>query len=494
MSKQTRVAYPCLALALCAGTSLAQQASPSVYPLMGVVRDFAPQHTDFANNPGDGAAMSAGNVGLTLPEGTTPAYSRAGTTVTTPARDASARAIAPNLYSAVSTGGSGAPVTDFTISGASIQAPRPMAAKVRVIGAAISYGGAYDMQVTTRINVGSQVQMPFGSFDGAVSGNVNDNNNPRSVVLPGLIPAGTRLSVDGQSWVRNNSGYSSPSDSDWSPNMTINSANGGKQVVALRNGDTPPPVAGFLGQVSAKDMLAPYLDAGGKVTLLDNQVIYLFELGATNTASTAFDQQDLVVLVDLATDPGYFEPPTPSGCVTIHDTPAVRGGADDGRVTSNSTFAAWYQDIPGQSASMPHAIDMALDAQGVYSFAADDFDPARGQLYSPSTDTPNRGFTYAIDATATYTQCGRQFLEVGSDTDAWVYVNGRLVVDLGGTHRGASQYVDMDRLNLTPGQPLRVQLFYAQRSTSEAGFRLRTNLVLSTTRAVAQPGVSGLHD
>mgnify|MGYP000886511626 CR=1 FL=1 len=494
MPTKTSVTTSCLAVALLAGTSLAQQAAPQVYPLMGIVRDFAPQHTDFANNPGDGAVLSAGSVGLTLPSGATPTYTRAGTAITTPARDASARAIAPNLYTASSSGGGGAPLTDFSITGASIQSTRPMAAKVRVIGAAISYGGAYDMHVTTRINVGSQAYTPFGSFDGAASGNVNDANNPRSVVLPNLIPPGTKINVDGQSWARKNSAYSSPADSDWSSNMTINSASGGKQVVALRNGDTPPPVAGFLGQVSAKDMLTPYLDAGGKVSLLDNQVIYLFELGATSTSSSAFDQQDLVVLVDLATDPSYFDPPTDTGCVVIRDTPATRGGADDGRITSPVTFASWYQDIAGQNASMTYAIDMTRDAQGVYSFATDDFDPARGALYSAATDAPNRGFTYAIDAAATYTKCGRQFLEVGSDTDAWVYINGRLVVDMGGTHTAESQYVDLDRLGLTAGQPVHVQLFYAQRATSNAGFRLRTNLVLSTSRAVAQPGVSGLHD
>ncbi|MFO0832479.1 MAG: fibro-slime domain-containing protein [Phycisphaerales bacterium] len=489
MTTKTRTTLSCLALALLAGSAAAQ--TPASYPLMGIVRDFAPQHTDFAGSPADGAASSAGNIARSLPEGTVPAYTGAGLSVVSPCRDASARPIAPHLYTA---GTGGEPLTDFSISGASIQSSKPMAAKVRVIGAAISMGGQYDLCVTTRVKVGSALQAPFGAFDKAVTGNVNDNQNPRSVVLPNLIPAGTRLSVDGQSWTRNNASSPSPADADWSSYMTINSESGGRQVVALRNGDTPPDVSGFMGQVSAKDMLTPYMNAG-KITLLDNQVIYLFELGTTSTGSSAFDMQDLVVLVDLATDPSYFDPPpTDNVCVRVNDTPAVRGSADTGRVTSASTFATWFQDAPGHNASIAYALDMVRDADGVYAFSAPDFDPAHGALYSPQGDAPNRGFTYAIDATSTYTACGRQFIEVASDTEAWAYINGRLVVDMGGTHRGATQFVDLDRLGLTAGQQVRVQIFYAQRCSDLAAFGLRTNMVLSSTRHVAQPGVSGLHD
>jgi fibro-slime domain-containing protein len=498
MNTKSRMIASCFALTMLAGTTLAQTAQPlDAYPLLGVVRDFAPQHADFANNPGTFALGSAGNVAMTI-SGSAPSYTGGGAAVDSPARDLSGRPIAPHLYSKGTTSGA-APVTDFQISGRSVKSDRPMAAKVTVIGAAISASGAYDLGVTMRVNVGSQTHTPFGSFDAAVSGNVNDNQNPRSFVLPGLIPADTKINIDGRSWWRNDPAIASTNDQDWSIAMEVNSDGGGHQVDALRDGDTPPDVGGFMGQASAKDMLAPYLDADGKIELLSNQVIYLFELGVTDKSSTAFDQQDLVVLVDLATDPSYFENPntpgTPTtGCVRVNDSAARMGASSDGNVTSASTFATWFADVPGQSASMGHSIDMVRGADGVFEFTSSDFDPAYGQLYGAGSSSPNRGFTYAIDAACTYTQCGRQFIEVASDTEAWVYVNGKLVVDMSGSRQGSRQFVDLDRLDLTPDAPARVQIFYAQRSASFAGFSLRTNMVLRSNRAVAQPGVTGLYD
>ena len=39
----------------------------------------------------------------------------------------------------------------------SVPSPKPMAAKVTVIGAAITYGGQYNVAVTTRVHAGSSV-------------------------------------------------------------------------------------------------------------------------------------------------------------------------------------------------------------------------------------------------------------------------------------------------------------------------------------------------
>lgn len=483
-----------VALALLAGRlvplrhSMAQSTT-GTYPVFGLVRDFRPGHPDFQTMVGDGLSTSAGNVSASISATGLPMYTGTGRTVLSPAVDAKGRPIAPASVTA-------APVTNFIISGASVSAPQPMAAKVTVIGAAI-VGGGYDAMVTTRIKVGSTVHTPFGPFDLAVSGNVNDGANPRSTVLPGLIMPGTALTVDGRSWLRRNSMNPSLNDSDWFTHMTINSSNGGQQVVALRDGATPPSVAGFQGQTSAKDMLAPYLDPKtGKVSLKSNQVIYLFELGVTDTKSTAFDMQDLVVLVDLATDPSYFGPqtPGPSTCVTIADSAATWGGADAGGVQSAASFSQWFNDAVGENASRRHKIMMTQEADGTYSYSTDDFTPIDGALYGNQGAEHNRGFTLAVDAIATYTQCGGQFFEYTGSGDAWVYVNGKLALDLGGTHKTGRQYIDFDRLGLAGGQEVRVQFFYAQRTSGPAPFALKTNMVLNTTNRVGPPTVSGLHD
>ncbi|WDE95857.1 type II secretion system protein [Lentisphaera profundi] len=63
-----------------------------------------------------------------------------------------------------------------------------------------------------------------------------------------------------------------------------------------RDGDYVSNLDGYSGQLSVKDFLADYIDENGRVTLEDNQVIFLMELGTTNTNKAYFDMQDVVVV------------------------------------------------------------------------------------------------------------------------------------------------------------------------------------------------------
>jgi hypothetical protein len=72
-------------------------------------------------------------------------------------------------------------------------------------------------------------------------------------------------------------------------------------VYVLRDGDQPPNIAGFGDQDSASSYVGPYLDDDGNISLSDNEAIYLFELGNSQTGSSA-DFQDVVVLVTLQTE------------------------------------------------------------------------------------------------------------------------------------------------------------------------------------------------
>lgn len=68
------------------------------------------------------------------------------------------------------------------------------------------------------------------------------------------------------------------------------------QVQALSKGNSVPTTAGFQTQQSASQALSPYI-SGEKINIKDNEIIYLFEIGQTDTGLTGFDLQDNIVLV-----------------------------------------------------------------------------------------------------------------------------------------------------------------------------------------------------
>ena len=184
---------------------------------------------------------------------------------------------------------------------------KPYYAKVTVLGAAISYGGYYNMPVTTKFQIGSVSYTPFGSFDKAVSGNVNDNHNPREYVFPNQYAAGTAVTTIGKSWKKKRWSYSGSKNGHWKKHLTVSGSTPTQQLVVLRDGDDVPQIPGFLNQANIVVFVEDYVDpTTNKIVLDENQAIFLFELGTTYMSSPAADYQDLVVLVTLAQDPTDF--------------------------------------------------------------------------------------------------------------------------------------------------------------------------------------------
>ena len=186
---------------------------------------------------------------------------------------------------------------DFFISGDDVVVQQPFKLSAKVLGAEIA-SGSLSIPVTTRLKVANQSFEPWGSFDSPTTGNVNDDDNPRSFAGPETYPAGASVSVSGRSWLKRSSSYSGESDSHWRAYLTVSSSSQSGNLKVLRDGDDVPNLTGFGGQASAASFLKPYIE-NGHMKLHKNQAIFLFELGTTNMSSAAADFQDLVVLVTM---------------------------------------------------------------------------------------------------------------------------------------------------------------------------------------------------
>lgn len=172
-------------------------------------------------------------------------------------------------------------------------------------------------------------------------------------------------------------------------------------------------------------------------------------------------------------------------------------------ITSADSFASWYNDVPGvnMSANVPlrmvrtpgtnrYVIDSAAHAPWV---DLGGFFPINGALYGNfSSWGKNFHFTTEIEATFMYDADMENIFSFSGDDDLWVYVDGKLVMDLGGLHPRKDQTLDLSRLPwLEDGKSYTLKVFHAERRTSQSNFRMETTLNLV---AVDAPTAAALHD
>jgi fibro-slime domain-containing protein len=190
--------------------------------------------------------------------------------------------------------------------------------------------------------------------------------------------------------------------------------------------------------------------------------------------------------------------------------PAIEGdiagsvnSSKTGASTTAHAFDQWFRDVPGVNVSKP--LDLNLVRQpgtNVYTF--DDkqdanyantggFFPINNDLFGNSAgDNKNFHFTFELQTEFTYLAGqGTNFTFTGDD-DVWVYIDDRLVVDIGGVHGATSQTIDVDRLDwLVDGQRYKLSFFFAERHRTQSNFRLETTLQL---RTVELPPTAAIYD
>lgn len=149
-------------------------------------------------------------------------------------------------------------------------------------------------------------------------------------------------------------------------------------------------------------------------------------------------------------------------------------------VASPQSFAAWYTDVEGVNEVFDVRIDLAALGE-VSVFGSQEFFPLDERGWGSEGLIHNYGFTTELHAQFIYTGDGGTFTFTGDD-DLWVFVNGRLAIDLGGVHAAQSETLDVsaraEELGLVAGETYSLDLFHAERHSVDSTFEVRTDLVL----------------
>ncbi|MCK9183458.1 MAG: fibro-slime domain-containing protein, partial [Fibrobacteraceae bacterium] len=136
-------------------------------------------------------------------------------------------------------------------------------------------------------------------------------------------------------------------------------------------------------------------------------------------------------------------------------------------------------------------IEVENDSSKIGFFPADNFKflDSNETVVNPLFDSINGGYrgwhnySFSMKVQAQFVYVKGQYFEFRGDDDVWVFINGKLVVDIGGVHSPIEGFVNLDTLGLTEGDTYPFRIFFSERSASGSNFKMRTSIDLQTERS-----------